>query len=152
MPHMADGPDEVSERLAALAADLARELGEDATVIVEPVGPNEVVTTITPRSPRALSVEWVDSGDILDLTAGHNGGSWDFLDRDLDDVDFIEQVTRAVIAGRAVEIFAFGRSRVQIRLADGTLVEETGSDLRGCLPLPRWPRWGRRVEYEPYRQ
>jgi hypothetical protein len=77
---MAAEVDEVSERLAALAEDLARELGDDATVTVEPVGPNEVTTTITPKSAEALSVEWTDSGDILDLTAGHNGGSWDFLE------------------------------------------------------------------------
>jgi hypothetical protein len=149
---MPDAPDEVAVRLAALAEELAEELGEHATVQVEPTGPNEVLTTITPTSRRALSVQWCDEGEMLDLTAGHNGGSWCFLDRDLDRVDFIEQVTRSVIAGRVVEIFAYGRSRVQVTLEDGTLVEETGGDLRGCLPLPRWPRWGRRVHYAPYQE
>lgn len=102
---------------------------------VEPEGPNEVVTTITPRSAKALSVEWVDDGEILDLTAGHNGGSWDFLERKPDDVDFIEQVTRSVIAGRVVEIFAYGRSRVQVKLADGTLVEETSATSAVVCPF-----------------
>jgi hypothetical protein len=50
--------------------------------------------------------KWCDDGEMLDLTAGHNGGAWCFLDRELDRVDFIEQVTRSVNAGRVVEIFA----------------------------------------------
>jgi hypothetical protein len=57
--HMPDAPDDVSERLTALAEVLARNLGEHATVQVEPTGPNEVLTTISPTSTRALSVQMV---------------------------------------------------------------------------------------------
>jgi hypothetical protein len=90
-------------------------------------------------------------GAELMVHAGHNGGRWE-LDRSEEDVAFIEQTVRAVLAGRVVEIFAPGRSHVVITLADGTVHRETGYD--GCLaalvPLPGWKRFGRRVEYRAY--
>jgi hypothetical protein len=85
------------------------------------------------------------------VIAGHEGGWWELGRMDYD-VDFIEDVVRSVIAGRAGETFAPRRSRVDVTLGDGTVVHETGRD--GCLsvlgPLVGWTRWGRQVRYLPY--
>lgn len=58
----------------------------------------------------------------------------------------------ALVAGRVSEVFGPGRSRVTVTLADGTSQSELGLTApAGCLPLPFWTRWGRRVHYTPYR-
>ncbi len=92
----------------------------------------------------------MDFGESLQIEAGHVGGRWE-LDRTMEDVDFIEQVVRAVAAGRVVEVFGPGRSRVEVTFPDGTQAVETGGvSPRGCLPSPGWVRRGRRVNYAPY--
>lgn len=66
-------------------------------------------------------------------------------------MDFIEDIVRSVIAGRVAEVRVANRSRVTVTLANGTLAVETGADgLSGCLPIPFWPRWGKRIEYAAY--
>jgi hypothetical protein len=92
----------------------------------------------------------MDFGESLQIEAGHVGGRWE-LDRTMEDVDFIEQVVRAVAAGRVVEVFGPGRSRVEVTFPDGTQAVETGGvSPRGCRPSPGWVRRGRRVNYAPY--
>lgn len=108
---------------------------------------------VRPLNPRSLVVHWLELGDEINLQAGgyDRGGRWE-LERTPENVEFIEAVVRAVAAGRAVETTALARSRVEVVLADGKVVQETGYE--GCasilLPLPGWPRWGRTTRYEPY--
>lgn len=54
----------------------------------------------------------------------------------------------SVVAGRVRELVFPGRSRVEVTLADGSVVVETAVDLP--VPLPGWRRWARVVEHEPY--
>lgn len=93
----------------------------------------------------------VDFGDELQVeTLGGDGGRWE-LDRTDEDVDFIVGVVDAAIAGRIVETFARGRSRVTVTFEDGSTDTETGASAPlGCLPLPLWTRWGEHRRYAPY--
>jgi hypothetical protein len=91
---------------------------------------------VRPRRSDALAVTWLDVGEELQIQAGHGGGPWE-LGRNPEDVDFLEDVARSVIAGRVVEVFGPNRSRVEVTLADGTQAVETGyNGLRACLPKP----------------
>jgi hypothetical protein len=85
----------------------------------------------------------------LGFQAGHQGGMWE-LDRTEADAILIESLARAVVAGRVVETFAHSRSRVEIALEDGSVRRESGYSGLLIVPLPGWPRWGRKVHYEPY--
>jgi hypothetical protein len=86
----------------------------------------------------------------LQVEAGHWGGQWE-LDRDEAAVDFMEDLVRSVVAGRVVEVFGPGRSRVEVTLSDGSRAVETGGDgLRGLLPSPGWKSRGHRIRYAPY--
>jgi hypothetical protein len=96
-------------------------------------------------------VTWIDFGDALQLEAGHVGGRWE-LSREPAEADFIAEVVEGVLAGEAVEVFGWHRSRVEVSLRDGATAMETGYDgLRGSLPMPGWTRSGRGVAYPPYR-
>jgi hypothetical protein len=56
-----------------------------------------------------------------------------------------------VIAGRVVEVIGPSRSRVTVTLADGRTDTTSGAtELSGCLPMPFWTKWGRKVRYTPY--
>jgi hypothetical protein len=65
--------------------------------------------------------------------------------------ELVLAVVRSGVAGRVVETIAPGRSYVEVDLGDGR-VEGTGTNVAptGLFPLPGWPRWGRKVRYEPY--
>lgn len=108
--------------------------------------------SITPFRHDALAVYWMEVDyDELIVQAGHNGGRWE-LDFTHGDAGFIEDVTRSVIAGRVVETFGWRRSRVEITLTDGQITRETGGKgFLSLIPLPGWPRLGRRTHYGPYR-
>ncbi len=149
---MSTEPDEIAQRLAQLATQLQMELGDAATVTTESDNMRGIETAITPVREDALSVAWNDFGDQLSLCAGHNGGWWDWVVRDGEGVQFIEDMVRAIIAGEAVEVFGLRRSTVQVTMPDGDVIEETGHDFPlGIVPLPGWRRRGRRVRYAPYR-
>lgn len=151
-----------SQEVRALLGDLARSLAEELDGVAH-VDRDESLewcsawTVIEPMRSGALGVVWTEwlSGEgegALQIEAGHQGGRWE-LGADRADVDFIEEVTRAVIAGRVVEIFGPGRSRVEVTTSSGEIQHETGSMApRGCLPVPGWVRRGRRVGYVPYRE
>lgn len=106
---------------------------------------------LVPLNPKSLQVTWMEWGDGLILHAARENPRWE-LGRTAQDVQFIEDVALAVIAGRVTETVAPARSRVDITLADGRVVHQTG--LVGCLlpflPLPGWRRWGQVTHYEPY--
>jgi hypothetical protein len=144
--------DAVGQRLRQLAETLSEELGDSVSVSWDSAGPYIETTRFAPTNSKALPISWVDFGDQLDVWAGHNGGWWEDVGRDLSALDFVEDLTRSVMAGRVSETYGFRRSRVEVTLADGTSASETGSaGLRGCLPQPLWRRRGRRIQYEPYR-
>jgi len=136
-------------RLAALADDLERTLGESAVVERQQRGGQDVA--VTPVRRGALGVSWFDTGDDLQVETGNGlGGRWE-LGRDDDDAAFLEDIVRSVVAGRVVEVSAGDRSRVEVTLTDGTVAAETGSvGFRSLLPKPGWKRSGGRVEYAPY--
>jgi hypothetical protein len=145
-------PDAITSGLADLEVELRDELTGIARVTRQYIADERIsVVDIEPDNPDALGVSWFEMGPDLMIQAGHNGGRWE-LDRSEWDVVFIEQIVRAVLAGRVVETFAPGRSHVVITLADGTAQYQTGYD--GCMaalvPLPGWKRFGRSVEYRAY--
>jgi hypothetical protein len=108
--------------------------------------------TLVPRNERALAVTWFDTGDELQVeTLGGEGGRWE-LPRDDANAAFVEDIVRAVVAGRVTEVVGEKRSAVTVTFADGMTDTETGYGFNsGCLPMFGWKRRGRVVRYEPYR-
>lgn len=148
---MVDSPTpEPSERLVDFANELNSELAGVATV--EPTDSPGRGFSVKPSHPDALGVEWVDFGlEIVLYVEGGLGGRWE-LDSSNNDIDMLQAIVRSVVAGRVREVRAMRRSCVTVTLEDGTTLTETGAVApEGCLPLPFWKRWGRRVEYSPYR-
>ena len=134
------------------ARALAVELAGVATVDIEDHAEGTIVT-IKPAEPTARDLSWMElrHGGGVVLQVGEQGGRWE-LDMP-HDLDFMADLIGSVIAGRVVEVFARGRSRVTVTLADGTTETETGYDgCAGCLPLPFWRHWSRTVRYAPYRR
>jgi hypothetical protein len=142
-----DGP---SARLRLFEEQLREELGSRATI--ERSRPDRArmsIVDIRPSNPRSLRMCWLEMVGELGFQAGHQGGRWE-LDRTEADAILIESLVRAVAEGRVVETFAQSRSRVEIVLEDGSVRRETGYNGILLAPLPGWPRWGRKVKYEPY--
>ncbi len=145
---MTVAPDAIRQRLEALAEQMEQDLAGFAEV--RRSEPHFV--ELTPRNERAVGVIWFDTGDELQVeTVGERGGRWE-LGRTEADAAFVEEVVRAVVAGRVTEVFAPNRSAVTVTFADGSADTETGYGPGGLLPLPGWRRRGRRVQYEPYQQ
>jgi hypothetical protein len=105
---------------------------------------------VLPLNARSAPVSWTELRDELVLAVGGGRCRWE-IGRSPEDVRFVEAVTRSAVAGRVIETFAPGRSFVEVALGDGRL-EGTGTNIApvGLIPLPCWPRWGRKVRYEPY--
>lgn len=142
--------DGATARLGRFEQQLREDLGSKATV--ERRRPaNSLISevAIRPRNPRSLRMVWLEMKGELGFQAGHHGGRWE-LDYTEADATFVESLVRAVIAGHVVETFAQSRSRVEITLDDGSVCRETGYTGILQVPLPGWPRWGRKVRYEPY--
>ena len=60
---------------------------------------------------------------------------------------------RAVVDGRVREVNGGDRSQVEVTLADGSVITETGAvGLRGLLPRPGWKRSGAVTQYERYQE
>lgn len=133
-----------------LARQLAAEFADVADVEITRTGIGLFVRVV-PHRAGARSLVWSDHGDEIILEVGEIGGRWE-LDAEAVTLAFLRDVVLSVLAGRVSEVFAYRRSRVTVTLSDGSVVSETGYDgLTACLPLPLWPRWARRVRYEPYR-
>ncbi|WP_431681591.1 hypothetical protein [Kitasatospora sp. KL5] len=140
---------EVDRRLRAVLDSLGetaagsftvRESGED--------GCRQVA--VEPRRRDALGFWWSHCGGIV-LGVDVRGVSWE-LQPTAEDLDFLAEVVRSVAAGRVRAVLAPGRAEVTVFLADGTCERRSsGQAPVGCLPLPLWPRWGRRLEYAAYR-
>jgi hypothetical protein len=137
-----------SERSLRLAQALAGELAGAAEVRIANIGIASV--DVLPHRPGARSVSWTDFGSEIVIQVGAFGGRFE-IGADDEDFAFLEDVVRSVIAGRVTEVLAVARSRVVVTLADGSQAAETGSEgLAGCLPLPLWPKWPRKIQYLPY--
>jgi hypothetical protein len=146
-------PEELIARLDTFAGFLGADLADDVAVERELLSDGRMsMVSITPERSGALGVCWfvMDRDEVI-LKAGPDGGRWE-LALTPENVDFLEDVTRSVIAGRAVEVFAWRRSRAEITLSDGHVARESGGvGFLSLVPLPFWPRWGRRVQYASYR-
>ena len=146
--------DELGARLESLADDIEAEYSQVCTVVRTSGQRQHDIRNVwvTPTNPAATAVGWDDMGSQLQAYAGGgHGGRWE-LDRSPDDVDFIEEVVHAAIEGRVAEVLGPSRSRVEVTLRSGEVVAETGGVAPGgCLPLPGWVKFGRRLQYEPYR-
>lgn len=139
-----------SKGLSQFADDLELSLGRSA--VVERC--NDLVlrgVTVTPTRVDALAFGWVEFGDEIVLeTMGGPGGRWELGSTD-DDLALLTDVAQSVIAGRVVKVFGHRRSRVTVTLANGQkLVEQGAYPPGGCLPIPLWTKWGRKVRYAPY--
>ncbi len=104
---------------------------------------------ITPPK-GACPLYWIDMGDELIFGAGEGDCRWE-LDKATPDLEFIQLVADAVVAGRVWEVFGPARSRLTVHLPDGTKERTSqASAPRGCLPIPGWARRGRQLAYRPY--
>lgn len=142
-----------SARLARLAAQIEEALGD--SVNVERSNPIErtSLVKITPARDDALGVGWFEGLEqVIAWTDGGLGGRWELSTTEAD-LDLLEAIIQSVIAGRVSEVLGPGRSRVKVTLSDGRTLSETGhSAPGGCVPLPFWTKWGRKVRYAPYRK
>jgi hypothetical protein len=125
-------------------------VGENGRFELEYAGGSIGVFDVTPVNPNARPIN-VIAEQILIVTIGDEGGRFE-LDYTDEDVELARRLIEAAVTGLVEERSAFGRSRVTVRLPDGTTRTETGYS--GCLsllvPQPGWTRWGRRTSYEPY--
>ncbi len=97
-------------------------------------------------------LSWADSGDELRLEIRWGADGVLFLPRTSPGVDRLMGSVRAVLAGDVDVVHALGRSRTIVGRAPGRAVLPTvRSGVLGRVPLPFWPRWGRRAGYAPYR-
>ncbi|GIF95719.1 hypothetical protein [Catellatospora citrea] len=142
---------------AAIAAVLREELQDCATVEADqhggsPSAGKRLAVYITPARAGACPVLWIDFGSGIVLEVGASfGGRWE-LETTQNDISFLGDVVRSVVAGRVREVLALGRSAITVTLGDGTPAREVGYETpHGCLPLPYWRRWSRGVQYLPYR-
>ncbi|MDG4763168.1 hypothetical protein O7632_03450 [Solwaraspora sp. WMMD406] len=102
----------------ALAVALAVELSDCARVLVDHAGTGTLID-IVPCRAGTRSVSWADFGDEVIVQVGTYGGRWE-LGGGEQDLAFLEDLVRSVVAGRVVEVFGVRRSRVVVVLTDGT--------------------------------
>ena len=73
------------------------------------------------------------------------------MKRTASDVAFLVGLVESIAAGRIRETLGPGRSVVEITLADGQTIRETGYGQGAFIrPRPGWKRRGRVVQYEAY--
>lgn len=140
---------DIKERVRSLVYAL---VGPDGEVTETSIADDIEIIEVVPRAAAARAI-WVSFDYSVTVGIGEIGGRWE-LEYSENDLDFLSGLLTSVVAGRIEEVFAPARSMVEVTLADGEIVRESGYD--GCLnllmPLPLWRRWGRRVTYRPYAQ
>lgn len=148
-----NGPkdDLTSRRLGVLANRLEDSLGPAVTVERDDSTVPGCLVRVTPTRDDALGLVWMDLwGEVILETAGGPGGRWE-LSRSDEDLDLLEDIIESVVAGRVIEVFGPARSRVTVTLSGGRRLSERGARaLEGCVPMPFWTKWGRKVRYSPY--
>lgn len=152
MQHDETDIDPVRRRLGALVGRLRRDFDGVAEVEEKDDGWFWSVH-VRPAHAGPLGFWWLAAGDPADIVLGVDVGC---VGRELggseEDVLFVEEIVDALLRGGATAVLAPGRCQVTLTLADGRREVESRHQVpSGCLPLPRWTRWGRRVDYAPYR-
>jgi hypothetical protein len=137
---------DAAARLVRFADRLAKEFGPG---VVDP-DEDAVGFTTQPRE-GACPLYVLQWGDEFIFGVGVGSCRWE-LSRDRDDIDFIEAVSEAVIAGHVWEAFGPARSQVTVELLDGGLARTSAAQAPvGCLPWPFWTRSKKsRRAYLPY--
>ncbi|HEX6075957.1 MAG TPA: hypothetical protein VFZ32_11930 [Micromonosporaceae bacterium] len=126
---------------------VAEQLGDRASLRVESLDGDEWIELL-PRNPRAAKVAVGYSpldpdADLWITIADEDGG-------EPGDLEWLEQVSAAAIAGRVRLIEGSGRHLLEVTVASGDVRGSTAYDLRGCLPAPFWPRRATVTQFEPY--
>lgn len=146
-----DSLDEAQRTVDSLEAYVRSLVGESATIERSSFSEGQVaILWVTPLNSSARSLA-VIGHQWLQVEAGESGGCWE-LDYTAENVEFARSIIEAVISGRVVELMSLGRSEVQVTLATGEVVTETGYGTGlGWLPIPGWRKRAKVVRYEPYR-
>lgn len=138
----------IPRELDDFAAELRHRLRDIAEVIQG--GENEwPEVRVRPRRSGAVHFSWSDGGAWLIFEVGDHC-VWELDD---DDAGSVQAMAEAVIVGAGQEVSGpGGRHRVVLTLADGS--QQTRTAYEACLPtlvpLPFWPRWSPRRQFEPY--
>jgi hypothetical protein len=138
---------ETDIHLSRMLADMEHALENCAEVTRETQIPGFVTISVVPRNPNARAIWLSYMGDQIILEAGEHGGRWE-LERTPEDVALLVDVVESIAAGRVRETVGPRRSMVEVTLADGRTIRETGYD--SLRPRPGWKRRGRLVQYEAY--
>ncbi|WP_407915594.1 hypothetical protein [Kitasatospora sp. NE20-6] len=107
---------------------------------------------VRPGRAGPLGFSWLYQGDSADIVLGVDAGGvrWE-LGRSVEELDLMGAIIDALLTGDVTAVFAPGRCEVTVTLGDGSKEVQSSRDFpSGCLPLPGWSRWGRRVDYGPY--
>lgn len=128
--------------VAELLSRLASELGAAATLHLD--GDDEQGEgVLVPTRSDAATVE-----------VSFGGETWVELYDDgwpVQDVDRLEAVLRAIVAGHVVTKYRLGRRAIEVTLADGSVDETTGIDVPlGLLPQRRWRERAAVRRFAPY--
>jgi hypothetical protein len=146
-----DSLGEVQRTVESFEAYVRTLVGESATIERSSFSEGRVVILwVTPLNPSARRLAVVGQ-QWLQIEAGEYGECWE-LAYTAEDVQLARAIVQAVIAGRVVELLSLRRSEVQVTLATGEVVTETGYDTGlGWLPIPGWRKRAKVVRYEPCR-
>ncbi|MGI5171440.1 hypothetical protein ACQEU3_44535 [Spirillospora sp. CA-253888] len=141
--------EETRARLRDLLGRLKDQLGAVAEIGDDQGADDWWMAWVTPARPGALGFMWIYRGDLIfQLDAG--AVRWE-LERTWQDLEFMEKVVQALIAGQVYSVKVPGRVQAVVTLPDGSRVkQEWGKAPVGCLPMPFWPRWGERTQHLPY--
>ena len=120
--------------------------------------PQYVETSIDPMAwvlvqpqPGACPIHILDLDQEFILAVGRGNCRWE-LEFTAEHISFCESIVKAVIDGQVREVFAPGRSHIEVQFDDGTIARTTTHRTpEGCLPIPFWKRrTSRTVAYVPY--
>lgn len=141
-------PDRGSDTaLSRALQELQEALQTCAEVTRETHAPGQVTLWVEPRNQRARSIWLSCMEDEVIVEAGERGGRWE-LSGSPGDVAFLVDLVHSVMAGRIRETVGPRRSMVEVTLADGSTVRETG--YASLVPRPGWKRRATVVQYEAY--
>jgi hypothetical protein len=140
--------DEVARKLAELVASLRNRYCDSVVTKESADGVAIETTRIVPPTAGSCHAAWIEmAASELILVVGVVG-RWE-MNRDLVAAERIEETIDAVVSGRVVRLFGWGRSTVIVTLADGR--SETSTRYDGLpIPLPGWRRIARRLVYVPW--
>jgi hypothetical protein len=135
--------------IAELAASVREWVGSTADVRFAPMEGGSSLSIVPVRKGAASA--WVVGERWVDIQVGDSNCRFK-LDYTPEGAASGEELIRAVIAGRLVEVRALGRSAVILSSENGPPLVATGIEKFpiALLPLPGWRSWGRRTVFVPY--